>query len=131
MLQPFHVGVHLHCHTPRAQANITSDPHASKSHILNRVANLKLDFMISMSGQSSPPPGCADVGKMLSEPWSPFACGSQRQTPIPHHNSRINQRQFTAEEICHKSEHFITQMKLMRHKLFTLISFFPLVPKLK
>lgn len=57
---------------------------------------------------------------------------------------RINQRQFIAdEERCPKSEHFITQMKLMghkllfiyfggggRHKLLPFVSLFPLVPKL-
>lgn len=132
MLQPFHAGLHFHCAITRALAKITNDSYASKSHITNRVTNLKLDFMISMPGQSTYyscfPPGCADVGKMLSEPWSPFPCGIQRQTPIPCHNSRINQRQFTAaERRCHKSEHFITQMKLMGHQLFTLISFFPFI----
>ena len=91
-LNPLQSGFHLQRATKTAQAKITNDPHVSKSRILNRVANLKVDFMIYMSATRSNccPPGCADVGKLPSELWFPFACCTQRRTSITRHNSRMN-----------------------------------------
>lgn len=54
------------------------------------------------------PPGCPDIGELLSKPWFSFACCTQRCTTVTCSKSRTNETDFSAdEERCHKAEKLI------------------------
>lgn len=118
------------CHQS-AQAKIT---HVSLNPIYEpvRVANLKVDFMIytATTCYSCLPPGCAAVGKLLSESWFPSACCTQGRTSVTCHNSRMSKRELLLmkREVINQKD--LTQMKFIGNQLFILISFLLLVPTL-
>lgn len=137
-LNPLQSGFHLHRVTKTAQVKITKEPHVSKFHVLNSESSKSKNEFYDLYVRIEPV--LQLFPHLAVQMWA--SCSLGLGVPLPAVPKDRYQRHVMTPELIRGSslllkrdvvnqKNLIIQMKHMGTPLFILISFFPLVPKLK